>query len=74
MHIETYTNLSGKELHRQEGVDRMVTSGNLGGVMALKCKSYRFDSHSRDNISHLHHLHDSGFTIRIYTRYVVYGC
>ena len=27
------TNLSGKEPYRQAGVDRIVTSGNLGGVM-----------------------------------------
>ena len=30
------TDLSGKELHRQIAVCRVVTSGNLGGLMVTK--------------------------------------
>ena len=32
-YVVVYTDLSGKELHRQEGVGSMATSGSLGGVM-----------------------------------------
>ena len=31
--VVVYTDLSGKEPHRQVGVDTVATSGSLGGVM-----------------------------------------
>ena len=31
--VVAYTDISDKELHRQVGVGRVVTSGSLGGVM-----------------------------------------
>ena len=33
MTVVVCTDFSGKELHRQVGVDRVSTSGSLGGVM-----------------------------------------
>ena len=33
MNVVVYTDLSGKEPHRQVGNDMIVTSGNLDGVM-----------------------------------------
>ena len=60
MSIVVCTHLSGKELHRQEGVGTVVTSGSLGGVMVEYTGPERkrcvFDSRSRHNISHFHHL------------------
>ena len=33
MSVVLYNDLSGKELHRQVGTGRVMTSGSLGGVM-----------------------------------------
>ena len=58
------TDLSGKELHKQVGMGKEVTSGSLGGVivnmLALNPNNLRFDSCSKCNISCFYHTHDTG--------------
>ena len=64
MCLVVYTDLSGKEPHRQADMGVVVTSESLGGVMvsilALECKRCWFDSHSMCNICHLYHSYDTG--------------
>ena len=47
------THLSGKELHTQVGLDRVIASGSLGGVMVITLvqsgKKCGFESCSRHN-------------------------
>ena len=57
------TDLSGKETHGQMNVNRLMTSGRLGGVMVSthtnpECKICGFYSCSRHNIFHFHSHHD----------------
>ena len=59
-HVVVCTDLSCKA-YIQVGVGSVVTVGNLGGVIvSTLARNARdvFDSHSRHNISHLHHTHD----------------
>ena len=64
-HLKTYnsrgmsslvcTDLSDEEPHRQVGLDRVMTSGSLAGIMIstlARTQEIRFDSCSRCNISH----------------------
>ena len=57
------TDLSGKDLHRQIGMDTMLTSWSLGGVMVStlgsECKRCGFNFCSRLNISHFHQTCDN---------------
>ena len=51
--VAVFTDLSGKEPHRQVGLARAMTSGSLSGVMVNTLA--QFNSHTRRNISNFHH-------------------
>ena len=52
-------------MNRLVDVDIVVTSGKRmwcnGYRIGLECQRCGFDSCSRHNISHFHHIHDTGF-------------
>ena len=63
MGIVVCSDLSGKEPHRQIGVGRAVISESVGGQMVITLTKNSqiggFDSHSRHNVSHFQHPHDT---------------
>ena len=60
--IAVCTDLWGKELHRQMGLGIVETSGKptwCNGSTLAQWRRCGFDHHSRHNISHFYHTHDS---------------
>ena len=57
----THLSLSWKVPHKQVIMNRIMTSGNLGGEMVSTLARTCF----RSNMSHVHHSHDPGSMYRI---------